>query len=236
MTCTKVLKYASGDEIDSTYTVPSGKGERSTISHVGCADTGLLDRCFLFFRGSKSNKDSDYHTEMNWEVFSHWCETKVIPTIRFTQIPSVIVLDRTKYHTVLDEEDRSPVNSWNKKRFVDSIVQWESIPDNWPSNWRNLKSKPRRFQRVRHVYPNPNCKIQKTTKRFDIKILFLHVALPEVNPIAMMWSFLKRNIAAKSKNFKLSEVETETAVQIEDISASDFHKYAAYARKEEYQY
>ena len=27
------------------------------------------------------NKDSDYHTEMNWEFFSHWCETPLLSTM-----------------------------------------------------------------------------------------------------------------------------------------------------------
>ena len=236
MACTKVWKYESGDEIDSVYKVPSGKGERSIISHVGCAETGLLDGCFLLFRGSKSNKDSDYHTEMNWEVFSHWCETKVFPASRDTQIPSVLVLDRETYHTVLDEEDRWPVNSWNKKRLADSIVRWEGIPDDWPLNWRNLKSKPQLLQQARNIYPNPKYKIQKIADSFNIKILFLPVAHPELNPIEMVWSFVKRNVASKNMHFKLSKVESETAIQIGNITASDFNKYAAHARKEEDKY
>ena len=66
----------------------------------------MLDGCFLLIRGPESDKDSEYHTEMNWEVLSHWCETKVFQSTRYTHIPSVLVLDRAAYHTVLDEEDR----------------------------------------------------------------------------------------------------------------------------------
>ena len=129
MTCTKVWKDCMGNSTDGVYNVPSGKGERSIISHIGCAETLLLDNCLLLFRDSKSNKDANYHTEMNWEVFSHWCETKVFLAIEKTGLPSVVILNRTTYHTVLDEEDRWPVTSWNKKRLSDSIYRWEDKPD-----------------------------------------------------------------------------------------------------------
>ena len=111
MTWAKIWKYSITDSTDGVYNVPFGKGKRSIISHIGCAETGLLDNCLLLFRGSKSNIDADYHTEMNWDVFSHWCETKVFPAIENTGIPSVVVLDRATYHTVLDDEDRWPLTS-----------------------------------------------------------------------------------------------------------------------------
>ena len=42
----KIWKY--GEDGAVHYKVPSGKGERSIISHVGSATTGLLlDACFL---------------------------------------------------------------------------------------------------------------------------------------------------------------------------------------------
>lgn len=49
----------------NTFNVPSGKDERSIISHVGSGETGLLDNCMLLYRGLKENKSDDYHTEMN---------------------------------------------------------------------------------------------------------------------------------------------------------------------------
>ena len=65
MTCSKVWKDIVKDSTDDTFTVPSGKGDRSILCHIGCAETGLLEECGLLFRGSKSNKSADCHTEMN---------------------------------------------------------------------------------------------------------------------------------------------------------------------------
>ena len=103
------------DSTHEVYKLLSGKRERSIVIHVGCAETGFLGTSLLLFRGPKSNKDADYHTEMNWEVFSHWCETTVFPAIENTGLPSEFVLDRATYHTVLDDEDHWRVTSWIKK-------------------------------------------------------------------------------------------------------------------------
>ncbi len=58
---------------------------------------------------------------MNWNVFSHYCELKVFPAMQQTRKTSLMVLDRATYHTVLDEEDRRPVTSWNKEKLADAL-------------------------------------------------------------------------------------------------------------------
>ena len=58
------------DSTLGTFNVQSGKGERSVLSHADSRVTGLIDGCRLLYRGSKSNKDADYYTEMNWGCIS----------------------------------------------------------------------------------------------------------------------------------------------------------------------
>ena len=77
MTRAKVWKNIVGESTAGTFTVPSGRSERSILSHIGYAETELLDECLLLFKGSRSNKNPDYHSEMNCSVFSNWCETNV---------------------------------------------------------------------------------------------------------------------------------------------------------------
>ena len=114
MACNKVWKDNLGDATDDCLTVLSIKREHSVLFHIGCADTGLLDQCMLLFRGSKSNKSADYHTEMKWEVFSHCCGTKAFPSIAANSAKSVVVLDRAIHHTVLDEKDKKRATSRDK--------------------------------------------------------------------------------------------------------------------------
>ena len=47
------------------------------------------------------------------------------------------------------------------------------------------------------LYPSPKYEIQKladefSTSDFEIEILFLPIAHPGLNPIEMVWSFMKR--------------------------------------------
>ena len=168
--------------------MPSGKGERSILCRVGSKYVGLLEGCMLLFRGSKTSKSSVYHTEMNWSVFSHLSQ---FPSLKRRVRKSVLVLDRATYHTVLDEEDKCPVQSWNKKRIVDSTIRWNGVPENWPLTWAHQKSKSQLLEQARKIYPAPKYKIQKIADKFRegdflTKILFLPVAHPELNPIKMV--------------------------------------------------
>ena len=212
MTSSKIWREPGNIESEKLFAVPSGKGERSILCHVGSKDVGLLKGCMLLFRGSKSSKSSDYHTEMNWNVFSHWSESKVFPSVKKIGRKSVLVLDRATYHTVLDENDKRQVQAWNKKRLVDSILRWKGVPDNWPLNWAHQKSKSQLLEQAKKIYPAPKYKIQKIADKFQegdfsIKILFLPVAHPELNPIEMVWGCVKRAVAAQNLSFKLRDVE-----------------------------
>ncbi len=111
MACSKIWRDKKERSIDYVYKVPAGKGERAILSHIGCAETGLMEGYLLLFRGSKSLQDSDYYSEMNWKVFSHWCEQKGFPAMHRAGVKSLMVLDRETYHTKLDEEDRRPLTS-----------------------------------------------------------------------------------------------------------------------------
>ena len=113
MTCAKVWKDIVGDATTDMDQLRAGKGERSILCHIGCAENGLLDQSLLLFRGSKSKKSEDCHSEMNLDVFSDWYEIVLFPRIAATNKSSVVVLDKATYHTVLGEEDRRPVTSWN---------------------------------------------------------------------------------------------------------------------------
>lgn len=84
---------------------PSGKGKRFIITHIG-SDSGFLEGGLLLF---ESKKTSDYHEEMNGEVFQEWFR-KILATIGEG---SVIVMDNAPYHSVRSEN--IPNMSWRKQ-------------------------------------------------------------------------------------------------------------------------
>ena len=159
MACTKIWEDVAAEAMETDHKLPVGNGDRSIVCYVGSAESGLLENCLLLFRGSKSNKFSDYHTEMNWFVFSNWCESKVFPAGKRTIQKSVLVLDRATYHTFLDEEDKRPTTCWNKSNLANAVVRWDGIPDDWPLAWRVQKSKNELYEQAREIYPSPTYKI-----------------------------------------------------------------------------
>lgn len=239
--CRKAWKDTRSESTSGVLKVPSGTGERSILSHVLSETDGLLHECMLLYRGSKANKDADYHSEMNWDVFSRWCENTVFPAIESRGKKSVLVLDRATYHTKLDEEDRRPTSAWNKNRLVCAIERWGDAPAEWPEDWRKLKRKSQLLEYARSIYPAPKYKIQKiadkfSTDEFDIKILFLPVAHPELNPIEMVWSFVKRAVASRNLHFTLTHVENVTKTLMQGLTSSDIHGYVRHAQSEENKY
>ena len=96
--------------------LPQGKGERRIISHIG-NEEGFLEEAKLIYRGKKALKDSDYHSDMNAEVFQHWMEEKVFKNV----LPgSVIVIDRATYHQVLTDETKPASSALSKLE----LAQW----------------------------------------------------------------------------------------------------------------
>ncbi len=167
-----------------------------------------------------------------------WCESKVYPKIKETNHKAVVVLDRAIYHTFLDDLDRRPTSLWNKSRIADAIVRWNGVPEDWPLTWKHRKTKGELLAQARQIYPSPTYKIQKianefVTEEFNIKILFLPVAHPELNPIEMVWSKMKRSIAGKNMTHRLSAVEEQTRRKVELMTAFESNRYVEYVKVEE---
>ncbi|XP_030039359.2 uncharacterized protein LOC115454785 [Manduca sexta] len=97
------------DTAASTSKVPLGKGARLIICHAGSASQGFIPDCLLAF-ASKST--SDYHEEMNFEVFKEWF-AKLLANL---ENPSTIIMDNAPYHSV--QVDKPPTQATKKQEIV----------------------------------------------------------------------------------------------------------------------
>lgn len=91
------------------------------------------------------------------------------------------------------------------------------------------------------MYPHPKYSIQKITGTFatenvDLKILLLPVSHPQLNSFEMVWSLIKRNVAAKNLTFSLTYVEHETRSHVEQVTSDALTVYVQHAVKEENKY
>ena len=241
MSPNRIWTYANNDVTD--YKVPSGKGERSIICHLGSAETGLLDGCLLMFRGSKSSQSSDYHTEMNSEVFLDWLEKTVFPKLKQIGKKCVLVLDRATYHTPLTPNTRPPSTSWNKKDLAAAITRWGGPHRSWPMDWRVSRkvTKSIMMEHAKKIAPAPKYMVQHVADTFSeddfsIKILFLPVAHPELNPIEMVWGHVKTEVAKSNFDFKLAALEEYALLQMDKFGPELFSRYCQHAMKQEDKY
>ena len=108
-----------------------------------------------YSRDRSQKKSRDYHSEIIWDVFSDWCERLVFPRIAATNKSSVVILDRATYHSVLDEEDRLPVTTWNRARRIDAIRFWGGPEDDWPLTCKKKELKHHLLDFARSKYPSP---------------------------------------------------------------------------------
>lgn len=141
MTNSMVWHDTEGGSTKDTFTVPAGSGERSILCHLASDKTELVEGFMVLYRGKKALKDSNYHKELCWDVFSLWCKKAVFPTLTAKKRKTVLVLDRATFHTYIDDEDKLPRQYWLKPMTIKSVVRWVGPPDDWVLNWRRRKTK-----------------------------------------------------------------------------------------------
>lgn len=100
------------DNIQSVRKPEGYDGKRFIVVHAGTRN-GFIPNASLLF--SSKSATSDYHGEMNSDLFKNWIETQLIPNL---EEPSIILMDNAPYHSVLRE--KSPNQSWSKG----SIITW----------------------------------------------------------------------------------------------------------------
>ena len=110
---------------------------------------------------------------------------------------SVLVLDGATYHTKIIDDTPSPTRGWRKAQLVDAIRRWGGPSnDDWPLTRALNKTNKQILEEARRLKPTPAYEIQKIADSFEIgdfciKILFLPVAHPELNPVEMVWGRIK---------------------------------------------
>ena len=91
------------------------------------------------------------------------------------------------------------------------------------------------------ICPQPQYQIQAiadsfSTDTFHIKILFLPVAHPELNPIEMVWSDIKRHVCRSNFSFRLEQLEEIARERMGEFGPITFNKYCTHVYKEEEKY
>lgn len=184
--------------------MPKSKGERLIILHIGSRN-GFVPDGELVFRSKKNS--ADYHDEMNGDHFGEWMQ-EILPKL---EPGGVIVMDNAPYHSVL--EQKIPNRSWRKSDIQNQLFFDEGY------TVREL------LEVVEKNKPPKTYVIDQMIEMAGLSVLRLPPYHCELNPIEMVWSQVKREVASKNTTFKLADVEVLVKQSFKNVSSQQWSNY-----------
>lgn len=157
------------------------KGKRYIIVHAG-SEKGFVPNALLIFSGT--NKNEDYHSEMNKTNFTKWVTEKLIPNV--TE-PSIIVMDNAPYHSVV--VNKTPTSATK----VAEIKLW--LVQNNVQFSHSLR-KPELLMLVKRHKPDPIYEIDQILGDHGHTVVRLPPYHCDLNPIELIWGIAKHKIAS----------------------------------------
>lgn len=171
-TTIKNKRHAFKDGVSTGARVPTGKGKRLIILHIG-GDKGFVEGGLLVFE-SKSTKD--YHQEMDGDRFLEWFKNITLKL----EPGSIFVMDNAPYHSV--KLEKIPTTAWNKQTIIDWL-QSKVISMDMTFLKKEL------LKKVTEIAPQYNkYLIDEIARNNGIEILRLPPYHCKLNPIELVWA------------------------------------------------
>lgn len=178
------------NEDDFILGKPTGKGERLIIVNAISKD-GWIPNAKLVFAATK--KTGDYHSSMNWGMFSKWFNERLLPNIPDN---SIIIMDNASYHNILTAET-FPKQSHTIKKLQEWLDH-NNIP------WREDMLKIELFDLCCKEAPKPEFALDCMAAKKGHSILRTPPYHPELQPIETCWAVVKGHVAAHN-NFTMEK-------------------------------
>lgn len=219
---TQSKKKAWTDASGSGLKTPVTKGQRLIIVHAGSED-GFVKDALLTFKSGRTT--GDYHHDMNYENYEKWVKNKLIPNLPPN---SVIVIDNAPYHNV--QLNPAPTSSSRKADMIKWLEE-RNIPHS------SSMLKPELYSIIK-IY-KPNYKMYKIDAIFaesGHSVSRLPPYHPDLNPIELIWSLIKGNVAKKNITFNIDNVASLVMETCNSITAEDWKKRCDHCKKIEQEY
>ena len=208
---------------------------------------GWLPNSFKMWKGN--TKSEDYHTEMNSDVLNDWLVNFCLPNMNRD---GVLVMDRAPYHVACSEDTLPPQSNWKKEDLAAYILRHDTnnmytehmllhqeheiqFLRNGEDGRRRVRTR-KGFLRTmllsiaKDMAPPKVMRVTKTLNQWnidhntDIKILLLPIAHPQLNPIELVWSWVKTEVAKRNKDFKMKTLYDLTIQRKDEITPEMWSK------------
>ncbi|MCP4607083.1 MAG: hypothetical protein GY845_00010 [Planctomycetes bacterium] len=160
---------------------PSGVGPRFIIVNA-ITEGGWVSGAQMHFEAKK--RTGDYHGQMNWDNFSKWFQTQLLPNI---PPKSLVILDNAKYHNVL-ADGFFPSTGSNKKQLRSWLTRNGYA-------WREDMLKAELLKMCTRLAPVPERRLDIIAAKHDVSILRTPPYHPELQPIETCWAVVKNYMA-----------------------------------------
>jgi len=208
--------------IETAEKTPPGKGPRWILIGAGSKD-GWIPNSFRMWKGTV--KSEDYHSEMNGDVFYDWVHRYLLPNMPAN---GVLVIDRATYHLALTEDSKMATQTAKKEVLVEWLLA-HHCKDEDGNEFTALQLAPMKKAALWAL-----CTINKPAKKYlihqwlqawndehgtDIRLNTLPVAHPQLNPIEMVWSWIKTHVATNNHDYSMPGIRTLTEARVAQIGA-----------------
>lgn len=200
---------------------PVSKGQRYIIVHAG-GNTGFVENALLVFKSN--TKSGDYHDEMNSKNFKKWLIEKLLPNLKE---PSIIVMDNAPYHRFCVNKVPS-TNSLKKE-----IQLW--LTQNKLEYDEGL-TKPQLLEIIKRNRPEPKYEIEMILAENNHRCLYLPPYHCDLNPIELIWSTMKRNVAMVNIEHKNNEIPRLVKEAFDAISVNEWTQHCNHIHRLEGEY
>jgi transposase len=181
----------------------TGKGKRIIVINIG-NEKGFLPgagQCWV-----SDGKTDDYHDDMNFENFSKWLKNDVLPRL---PPKSLLVMDNAKYHCKKAEgEPGSKSRKCELKEWLDKnnfVYDKKALK---PALWQLVKG---------HLKTDTKLAIDELIHQHGHQVLRLPPYHCELNPIEMVWAWVKNKIKICNNTFKTKDVLALTRQVMENV-------------------
>ncbi|XP_054287688.1 uncharacterized protein LOC129003422 [Macrosteles quadrilineatus] len=172
---------------------PTQRGPRFVIVHAG-GENGFVEGAQLVFLAKKGT--ADFHAEMDADTYEKWFVEQLVPNV---PPGTVVVIDNASYHS--RKLEKVP-NTKTKKEDIKNWLLDKNVTFPQDSLKKELLAE---VQKIKHLFDLHA--IDEIAKTHNIEIVRLPPYHCELNPIELVWSQVKRHVAANNKAYDVKLME-----------------------------